>query len=209
MITREHLLERIAAYQRGERRRSNEDAQAERLDELDRNPFIRGDMPLKAAAVLIPLIERTDELTVLLTKRTDHLANHGGQISFPGGRRDEGDADSIATALRETEEEVGLERRHVKVVGELDDYVVGTGYLVRPVIGLVRPPFVLKPHDHEVAEVFEAPLAFVLDPRNIRRHARDVNGKPRHYFAIEWGGYYIWGATAGMLRNLSEVLWLE
>ena len=210
MITRAHLFERIAAYQRGERRRSNEDAQAaEHLDELDRNPFIRGDQPLKPAAVLIPVVEREDALTVLLTKRTDHLANHGGQISFPGGRRDEGDADCVATALRETEEEVGLERRHVHVIGELDDYIVGTGYLVRPVIGLVQPPFVLKPHDHEVAEVFEAPLAFVLDPRNIQRHARDVNGKPRHHFAIEWHGYYIWGATAGMLRNLSEVLWRE
>jgi hypothetical protein len=102
---------------------------------------------------------------------------------------------------------VGLDRKHVRVVGELDDYVVGTGYLVRPVIGLLEPPFALKPHDHEVAEVFEVPLAFALDPANIQRHARDVNGAQRYYFAIQWRDYYIWGATAGMLRNLSEVLW--
>jgi 8-oxo-dGTP pyrophosphatase MutT (NUDIX family) len=211
MITRAQVLDRIAAYARGEmdgaRRRSNEDAQAEKLKELDRNPFLRGDKPLKPAAVLIPLVERDEGLTVLLTKRTDHLANHGGQISFPGGRCDGGDADCIATALRETEEELGLHRKHVEVVGELEDYVVGTGYLVRPVIGLVQPPFALAPHDHEVAEVFEAPLAFVLDPDNIKRHAREVNGAQRHHFAIQWRDYYIWGATAGMLRNLSEVLW--
>ena len=208
MITRLQLLERIAVVQKRERRRSNEDAQEPgTLAELDRNPFVRGDNPLKPAAVLVPLVDHEDGLTVMLTRRTDHLTNHGGQISFPGGRCDDTDADCIATALRETEEEVGLDRKHVRVVGELDDYIVGTGYLVRPVIGLLQPPFALKPHDHEVAEVFEVPLAFVLDPANIQRHARDVNGAQRYYFAIQWRDYYIWGATAGMLRNLSEVLW--
>jgi 8-oxo-dGTP pyrophosphatase MutT (NUDIX family) len=208
MITRDDVLARLRAFVREERRSSNEDAQVPgTLKEEDRNPFVRGDRPLKPAAVLIPLVERADGLTVLLTRRTDHLSNHGGQISFPGGRCDADDADCVATALRETEEELGLARRHVEVVGELDDYIVGTGYLVRPVVGMVRPPFELTPHDHEVAEVFEAPLAFVLDPANIERHARDVNGSQRHHFAIQWQDYYIWGATAGMLRNLSRVLW--
>ncbi len=212
MLTRTVVVERLAEGRvmgvRGDmRRRSNEDAQAVALSEQDRNPFVRGDKPLKNAAVLVPLVERDGGLTVMLTKRTDHLANHGGQISFPGGRRDEGDADHVATALRETEEEVGIARSHISVVGELDDYIVGTGYLVRPVVGLVAPPFSLKAHDHEVAEIFEAPLDFVVDPANILLHARDVGGVKRHHFAIEWQGYYIWGATAGMLRNLSEVLW--
>lgn len=211
ILTRELILQRLAQGParsvRGDRRRSNEDAQIAPYREEDRNPFVRGDKPLKNAAVLVPLVERDGGLTVMLTKRTDHLANHGGQISFPGGRRDEGDEDHIATALRETEEEVGIARSHISVVGELDDYIVGTGYLVRPVVGLVAPPFSLKPHDHEVAEIFEAPLDFVLDPANILLHARDVGGVKRHHFAIEWQGYYIWGATAGMLRNLSEVLW--
>ena len=212
MLTRIAVMERLAEGRtkgiRGDaRRRSNEDAQAIALREDERNPFIRGDKPLKNAAVLVPLVDRGDGLTVMLTKRTDHLSNHGGQISFPGGRCDEGDADCVATALRETEEEVGLARRHISVVGELDDYIVGTGYLVRPVVGLVAPPFEITPHDHEVAEVFEAPLDFILDPTNIQLHARDVGGVQRHHFAIVWRDYYIWGATAGMLRNLSEVLW--
>ncbi len=212
ILTRELILQRLAQGParsvRGDRRRSNEDAQITPYRDEDRNPFVRGDKPLKNAAVLVPLVDRgTDGLTVMLTKRTDHLANHGGQISFPGGRCDDGDADCIATALRETEEEVGIARRHVSVVGELDDYIVGTGYLVRPIVGIVAPPFELKPHDHEVAEIFEAPLDFVLNPANIQRHSRDVGGIQRFHHAIMWRDYYIWGATAGMLLNLSELLW--
>jgi 8-oxo-dGTP pyrophosphatase MutT (NUDIX family) len=212
MLTRELILQRLAQDAargvRGDRRRSNEDAQLTPYREEDRNPFVRGDRPLKDAAVLVPLVDRgPDGLTVMLTRRTDHLSNHGGQISFPGGRCDASDADCIATALRETEEEVGIARKHVTVVGELDQYVVGTGFLVRPIVGIVTPPFEIKPHDHEVAEIFEAPLDFVVDPANIQHHSRDLGGVARFHHAIVWGDYYIWGATAGMLRNLSELLW--
>jgi 8-oxo-dGTP pyrophosphatase MutT (NUDIX family) len=213
ILTRELVVQRLALERtrgvRGDRRRSNEDAQEVAYREQDRNPYVRGDHPLKPAAVLVPLVDRgTDGLMVLLTRRTDHLSNHGGQISFPGGRCDPGDPDCVATALRETEEEVGIARRHITIVGELDDYIVGTGYLVRPVVGLVQPPFELKPHDHEVAEIFEAPLDFIADPANLQRHSRTADGIKRDHFAIPWGEYYIWGATAGMLRNLSELLWL-
>jgi 8-oxo-dGTP pyrophosphatase MutT (NUDIX family) len=212
MLTRELIVQRLAQGStrgvRGDRRRSNEDAQLVPYRDEDRNPYVRGDRPLKPAAVLVPLVDRgPDGLTVMLTRRTDHLTNHGGQISFPGGRCDADDLDCIATALRETEEEVGIARKHVSVVGELDDYIVGTGYLVRPIVGIVTPPFEIKPHDHEVAEIFEAPLDFVVDPANILHHSRDVGGVPRFHHAITWGDYYIWGATAGMLRNLSELLW--
>jgi len=213
MLTREQVLLRLgkagARGVRGDRRRSNEDAQITPYRDQDRNPYVRGDRPLKDAAVLVPLVDRgADGLTVMLTRRTDHLSNHGGQISFPGGRCEPDDLDCVATALRETEEEVGLGRDRITVVGELDDYIVGTGYLVRPVVGIIVPPFELKPHDHEVAEIFEAPLDFVVDPANTQRHSRDVDGVARNHFAIVWHDYYIWGATAGMLRNLSELLWL-
>lgn len=212
ILTRDIIVQRVAAAAgqrgvRGDRRRSNEDAQIVPYREQDRNEFVRGDRPLKPAAVLVPLIDRPGGLTVMLTRRTDHLSNHGGQISFPGGRRDEGDIDDVATALRETEEEVGLSRDRVSVIGELDDYIVGTGYLVRPVVGIVAPPFDLLAHDREVAEIFEAPLDFIVDPANLLRHSRDVGGVARNHFAIQWRDYYIWGATAGMLRNLSELLW--
>ncbi len=211
MLTRELVLQRLAQAGargvRGDRRRSNEDAQEVAYRPEDRNPYVRGDHPLKSAAVLVPLVDRPDGFTVMLTRRTDHLSNHGGQISFPGGRCDPGDPDCIATALRETEEEVGIARKHITVVGELDDYIVGTGYLVRPIVGIVTPPFDMKPHDHEVAEVFETPLDFIMDPANLKRHSRDAEGVKRDHFAIPWGDYYIWGATAGMLRNLSEILW--
>ena len=161
---------------------------------------------LKSAAVLVPLVERPEGLTVLLTKRTDHLHNHAGQISFPGGRVDDNDRDAQHTALRETEEEVGLHSRHIEIIGELDEYIVGTGYLVNPIIGVIEPPFELTPQEDEVAEIFEAPLDFLIHPENFERFAREFNGQTRHHFAITWQDYFIWGATAGMLRNLSQRL---
>lgn len=159
------------------------------------------------AAVLVPLVDRPGEMTVLLTKRTKHLANHPGQISFPGGRFDPEDAgDPIVCALRETAEEVGLAAERVRILGRLDRYVTGTGFLITPVVGLVRPPFTLVPDPFEVADVFEVPLAFVLDPHNHRHHVRDDGGRRRSFWAMNWGESLIWGATAGMLVNLSEVL---
>jgi len=159
------------------------------------------------AAVLVPLVDRPGEMTVLLTRRTQHLANHPGQISFPGGRFDPEDAgDPVVCALRETTEEVGLEAGRVRVLGRLDRYATGTGFLITPVVGLVRPPFTLVPDPFEVADVFEVPLAFVLDPANHRHHVRIDGGRSRSFWAMNWGESLIWGATAGMLVNLSEVL---
>ena len=160
----------------------------------------------RAAAVLVPIVTRPASLTVLLTRRTDHLRDHSGQVSFPGGRVEPHDAGAEATALRETREEVGLEPRRVEVLGRLSDYHTRTGYRITPVVGLVSPPFELRLDAHEVAAAFEVPLAFLLDPANHQRRAREYQGRNVHYYAMEWGGHTIWGATAGMLVNLSRHL---
>ena len=163
--------------------------------------------PLVPAAVLVPLVRRAEGITILLTQRTSHLANHAGQISFPGGRVEEQDADPVAAALRESEEEIGLDRRTVKILGRLDDYVTITGFQVMPVVGVVVPPLDLVADPFEVAEIFELPLAFVLDPANHQRHSGvSKGGERRHWYAIPYGQHYVWGATAGMLVNLYEVL---
>lgn len=158
--------------------------------------------PLTPAAVLVPLIDYPDQIKVLLTRRTAHLSNHSGQISFPGGRWELGDADLVACALRETEEEIGLHRRFVSVLGALGPYQTVTGFAVTPVVGLVHPGFELKVDPGEVAEAFEVPLAFLLDPANHHRHSGIFNGTERQWWAMPWGDYYIWGATAGMLHEL-------
>lgn len=162
--------------------------------------------PLMPAAVLVPVVGYQDGERVILTKRTAHLSNHAGQISFPGGRIDPDDPDVIATALRETEEEIGLDRSHVSVLGALDAYVTGTGFVVVPVVGLVRPGFTLKPQQHEVAEIFEVPFEFLMDRRNHQRHKGVFNGVERQWWAMPYNDKYIWGATAGMLRNLHDLL---
>ena len=160
----------------------------------------------RAAAVLVPLVDRTAGLTILLTQRTEHLARHAGQIAFPGGRVEEGDADAVAAALRETEEEIGLDRRHVEPVGQLDRYVTRTGFTVTPVVGIVSLPFELKLDPSEVADSFEVPLDFILDPANRQRHSAEYQGVARYFYAFPYGERYIWGATAGMLVNLAELL---
>jgi 8-oxo-dGTP pyrophosphatase MutT (NUDIX family) len=161
---------------------------------------------LLPAAVLVPLIDRPEGMSVLLTQRTPHLSAHAGQISFPGGRIEESDADATAAALRETEEEVGLTREHVRVIGRLDTYVTGTGFEITPVVGIVSPPFPLAIDPFEVSEVFEVPLAFVLDPANHCRTTRDFEQRTRVFFVLSFENRNIWGATAGMLVNLAEVL---
>lgn len=161
---------------------------------------------LTSAAVLVPIVLRETGLTVMLTRRTDHLSDHAGQISFPGGRVEESDLDAIDTALRETEEEVGLSRAHIETVGNLDRYVTRTGFSVTPVVGFIRPPFDLSPDPFEVAEVFEVPLSFLLDRANHERHSRVYEGVERHYYAMPYGRHFIWGATAGMIVNLVDVL---
>jgi 8-oxo-dGTP pyrophosphatase MutT (NUDIX family) len=161
---------------------------------------------LRPAAVLVPLIDRPEGMSVLLTLRTPHLSAHAGQIAFPGGRIEPRDADAVAAALRETEEEIGLTRDHVAVIGRLDTYVTGTGFEITPVVGIVDVPFPLVPDPIEVAEAFEVPLDFILDPNNRRRMTRMQGERLRTFFAFPFENRNIWGATAGMLVNLAEVL---
>lgn len=163
-------------------------------------------VPEREAAVLIPLVVRDDGLHVLLTKRTDHLYHHPGQVSFPGGGVEEGDGSPAATALRETFEEIGLAEQHIELIGELPSYHTGTGFAVQPVVGLVHPPFTLTPDDFEVAEIFEMPLTFVLDANNHQQETRFLGGRDRTYWVLPWQHYHIWGATAGMLVGLSRFL---
>jgi len=162
--------------------------------------------PLRDAAVLVPIVDRPEGLTVLLTRRSPHLPDHAGQISFPGGGIDPGDIDAEAAALRETEEEIGLARRHVTLIGRLDTYIVRTGFSVVPVVGLLRPPFELRAEAGEVDEIFEVPLPFFLEPASRLLHSRMFRGAERFFYAYPYGDYYIWGATAGILSNLCDVL---
>ena len=166
------------------------------------------DLPLTPAAVLFPIVTRDGGQTVLLTQRTAHLRDHAGQISFPGGRVEAEDLSPSHTALRETEEEIGLPRERIEILGFLPEYRTGTGFRVTPVVALVQPPFDLRPDPFEVAEVFEVPLAFLLDPANHQQHSLHYRGALRNYFAMPYGDYFIWGATAGMIRSLSERLGL-
>ena len=164
--------------------------------------------PLIPASVLMPVVVRETGLTLLFTQRTPHLTDHGGQISFPGGRAEASDCSAVDTALRETEEEVGLDRCHIEVLGTLPDYLTGTGYRVTPVVGLVHPPFGLRADPGEVAEIFEVPLQFLMDGANHqRRSAIFPSGRGRRtFYAMPYDRFFIWGATAGMLRNLFHLL---
>lgn len=173
----------------------------------DLNPDLRPEDPLIPAAVLVPLINRRDGVMVMLTKRSEALPDHPGQISFPGGRIDASDASPRAAALREADEEVGLLPNSVEVVGELDIYITRTGFHITPVVGLVRPPFDIRPNPSEVAEVFELPLELAADPTNYERRARLHEGRRRYFYVLTFKDRIIWGATAGMLVNLAQVLY--
>ncbi|XVJ69045.1 MAG: CoA pyrophosphatase [Rhizobacter sp.] len=171
-----------------------------------------GNRPPAFASVLVPLVQR-GELTVLLTRRTDHLTDHAGQISFPGGRSEPEDADAVATALREAREEIGLSPEHVQVIGKMPTYTTVTGFVVTPVVALVDASISLQADPFEVAEMFEVPLAFLMNPAHHRHHAIDVAGVRREFLSMPWQGhdaeappYFIWGATAAMLRNLYRFL---
>ncbi len=184
--------------------------EAHRRGDDDLNPEARIIPPGAApqpAAVLVPVVMRASGLTLLLTQRTEHLARHGGQVAFPGGRIDDGDVGPVEAALREAEEETGLPRRFVEPVGFLDTYLTSTAYRVVPVVALVREGFVIVPHAGEVAAVFEVPLAFLMDPAHHERHSRQWQGKQRFYYAMPWQDRYIWGATAGMIRNLYHLMY--
>ena len=158
------------------------------------------------AAVLVPLVERADGWFVVLTLRSADLADHAGQISLPGGRIEPEDVSPMDAALREAEEEIGLSRDYVELAGRLDTWLTGTGFEVTPIVGLVRPPPPYAPDPVEVAEVFEVPLAFILDKRNHQWRSRELAGKQRFFWAIPYLNRNIWGATAGMLVNLAEAL---
>ncbi len=213
-LSREDLIARLAARRPGRRGFGGASdpleaaaIRAATRGDHDLNP---GETPpsaaLRPAAVLVPLIDRADGMTVLLTQRTAHLSAHAGQISFPGGRVEEEDEDAVATALRETEEEVGLPRALVSVIGQLDTYVTGTGFEITPIVGLVAPVYTLTLDPYEVAEAFEVPLAYILDTKNHNRTERESAGRTRVFFVLPYEGRNIWGATAGMLVNLAEVL---
>jgi 8-oxo-dGTP pyrophosphatase MutT (NUDIX family) len=156
------------------------------------------------AAVLVAITDRVAP-GVILTVRREHMRTHAGQVSFPGGRLDPGE-DAVAAALREAEEEIGLPSHQVDIWGMADPYRTITGYAVTPVLGLVPPDLPLAPHEHEVAEWFEAPLSFLLDPANQQRMTAEFQGRARHYYQIDWRGRRVWGATAAMLVNLTRRL---
>jgi 8-oxo-dGTP pyrophosphatase MutT (NUDIX family) len=158
------------------------------------------------AAVLIPLILQNDGLTVLLTQRTDHLHDHAGQISFPGGRMDSGDSSPHATALRESEEEIGLDRNGVEIIGQLPQYLTVSGYSVTPVVGLVKPQAEYILDAFEVADIFEVPLHFLMDPANHQVRVWESDLGSRRFYSMPYENRFIWGATAGMLRNLYHLL---
>lgn len=166
--------------------------------------------PLRPAAVLVPLVMRESGVTVLLTRRTEHLRDHAGQISFPGGRVEECDADAWATALREAEEEIGLTSDWIEPIGLLPRYQTVTAYEVQPCVALLRPGFVLRLDEGEVAEAFEVPLSFLMDPARHQRHRVRLPGVDREFLSMPWWHdgreYFIWGATAAMLRNLYHQL---
>ncbi len=186
-----------------------EDEAASRGDD-DLNPHARAiphDVPFKPAAVLVPIVPRQEGATLLLTQRTQHLPSHAGQVAFPGGKIDATDAGPVEAALRETEEETGVEPRFVTPLGFLDLYITRTGYRVVPVVALLEPGFALRPEPGEVEAIFEVPLSFLMDPKNHARHSRVWQGLKRHYYAMPFGDRYIWGATAGMIRNLYDRLY--
>ena len=162
------------------------------------------------AAVLVPLVNRPQGVQLLLTQRTAHLSTHSGQVAFPGGKVDATDRDVVDTALRESHEEVGLERDQVQVLGTISDYVTGTAFVVTPVVGLVSADHTLKPNPHEVASAFEVPLAFLMNPAFHRRHALEAEGRRREWFSMPYQDgdeqRFIWGATAGMIRNFYRFL---
>jgi 8-oxo-dGTP pyrophosphatase MutT (NUDIX family) len=211
---RERVIERLARRHPGRR---GFGGSADPVEAASFRRALRGDhdlnpgmtppsTALRPAAVLVPLVDYPAGMSVLLTQRTAHLSAHAGQISFPGGRIEEDDPDAVAAALRETEEEVGLPRDRVQVIGRLDTYVTGTGFEITPIVGIIAPPFPISIDPFEVAEAFEVPLAFILDRRNHQRIERDVGAHSRSYFVLPYQERNIWGATAGILVNLAEVL---
>lgn len=161
----------------------------------------------RQAAVLVPVVERDDQVTVLFTKRTDSLPTHAGQISFPGGKMDPADANVMETAFREAREEIGLDPEFIEPVGFLNDYLTATGFRIAPLVAVIRQGFDVAPDHSEVAEIFEVPLGYLMNSRNHEIHTREWRGAQRLFYAMPYEERFIWGATAGMLRNLYECLY--
>lgn len=174
--------------------------------DFDLNPSARpgGAWKLRPASVLVPLTARGSQLSVVLTRRTMGLRHHPGQISFPGGKQEPDDLSPLDTALRESEEEIGLPREQVEILGRFDGHETVTGFMVTPFVGLIRGEFLPVPDRSEVDAVFEVPLAFALDPANLQMRRRLWQGKWRQYYAIPYGPWYIWGATARILKSLGD-----
>src|SRR5688572_11350645 len=193
---RQHILERLAELPPIEELLTADDLEKQ-------NDAAR--QALEPAAVLL-LVVNHPEPTVVLTQRTSHLAHHAGQIAFPGGRREGADESPESTALREAEEEIGLEAARVELLGRLPEYRTGTGFAVTPVVGWVEPPLIYKPDPHEVADVFEVPLAFLLNTANHRYESAFYRGRLRHYWAMPYGERFIWGATAGMIVTFQRLM---
>jgi 8-oxo-dGTP pyrophosphatase MutT (NUDIX family) len=176
-------------------------------EQMDESRMRQSTAALTPAAVLMPIVAHAHGLSLLLTQRTAHLHDHGGQVSLPGGRVDQTDASVIETALRETKEEIGLDRCHVEILGMLPEYFTVTGFRVTPVVGIVQPPFDLSADPFEVAEIFETPLSFLMDGKNHQRRLMELpNGSRRTFYAMPYERFFIWGATAAMLRNLFHFL---
>ena len=174
--------------------------------DYDFNPEFRrppGAIKLTPAAVLMPIVAKP-EPTVLLTQRTETLSRHAGQVSFPGGRVDDADESPLAAALRETQEETGIAPDFIRVAGYMEGYETGTGFAILPVVGVVKEGFTLMPNPAEVHDIFEVPLAFLLDPKNRERQSREWQGQKREFYAFNYGSHYIWGATAAILVNFAE-----
>jgi 8-oxo-dGTP pyrophosphatase MutT (NUDIX family) len=202
-------------------RRNLEPVPTEISPALNLNGTFRGDHDLNPAsaplqktgytpaAVLVPIVMRKEGMTVILTRRAAHLAKHPGQISFPGGRAEEEDFSAVETALRESKEEISLDPNLVEIAGALNTYITVTRYSVTPIVGFVEPTFNLLPEMGEVSEIFEVPLAFLLDEKNRKKHSGFHNGVERFWYAIPYNDYYIWGATAGMIKDLSERVYLK
>lgn len=170
-----------------------------------RERFVRG-RTQRPAAVLCGIVSRPGGLAVVLTRRAAHLKQHAGQISFPGGKVDATDRSPEHAARREALEEIGMQPQQIRILGVLDEYLTGTAFRVHPFVAEISPDWQPELDPGEVAEVFEVPLDFLMDPRNRQRHSYEKDGMTRHYYAIPWGDYYIWGATAGMLKGLSDRL---
>jgi 8-oxo-dGTP pyrophosphatase MutT (NUDIX family) len=206
VVTREELRHRLARAPAAPRRALGGDEGWLHGDDAG-PPALGGAAPRRTpAAVLVGLVDRPGEPTVLLTQRTEHLRDHAGQISFPGGRIEPGDGCAAAAALREAEEEIGLDAAKVEVLGELAPYDTVTGFRIHPVVGWIEPPFALRLDRFEVAEAFEVPLHYVVDPMNHRRHSYRRGTLTRGYYVLPYQGRFIWGATAGILVNLSSLL---